>query len=79
MLGKKLPDVSGFAVLKAFCNKMGFAEKSRRGSHVLICGSLNGKKVCFPVPLHDRLSKYTLVAIIRESGLTRAEFLELFK
>ncbi len=72
----KLPIVSGMRVVKAL-TKQGFVQKGREGSHVTL--EKRTKEMVFrtTVPLHKELGKGLLLDIIRQSGYTREEFLEI--
>jgi len=70
----KLPVVSGKEAIKAL-EKAGFKLVKIRGSHA----KLKKDTYTVIVPLHDELSKGTLLAIIRQAGLTKQQFLELLK
>lgn len=68
----KLPVVSGQQAAKAL-EKLGYEFDHQTGSHIIL------RQVVFPhrrltVPNHKELAKGTLRAIIREAGLTVAEF-----
>jgi predicted RNA binding protein YcfA (HicA-like mRNA interferase family) len=71
----KLPIVSGREVVKALA-KIGYERDRQRGSHIVL------RQVTEPyrrltVPDHDEIAKGTLRSIIRETGLTVEEFLDL--
>ncbi len=70
----KLPVVSGRDVIKAL-SKKGFVVKSVRGSHAKL---IKNDRVVI-VPLHSELSKGTLLAILRQAGISKREFIELLK
>jgi predicted RNA binding protein YcfA (HicA-like mRNA interferase family) len=58
--------------------KIGYEIDHQRGSHII----LRNKQAPFrrlTIPNHKEIAKGTLRAIIRESGLTLEEFLELLK
>ncbi len=69
----KLPVLSGRAVCKVLAEH-GFAEVRRRGSHVVMQKRLGDSTVTVPVPDHRELKPGTLRSIIRQSGLTVADF-----
>lgn len=54
--------------------KNGFREVRRRGSHVVMQLEAGGTTVTVPVPDHKEIRKGTLLSIIRQSGLPKAEF-----
>lgn len=73
----KLPAVSGKEAVKAL-GKLGYEIDHQTGSHVI----LRHKDPPYrrlTVPNHKEIAKGTLRAIIRQSGLTRDEFMELVK
>jgi len=57
----------------AALKKVGFQQVRQRGSHV----SLQKGNLRTVVPLHSDLSPGTLLAILRQSGISRDEILEL--
>lgn len=54
----------------------GFVEARRRGSHIVMQRSIDAGTVTVPIPDHHELAIGTLLAIIRQSGVRRAEFEE---
>ena len=52
----------------------GFVQVRQRGSHVVMQKRESGSTVTVPVPLHPELRTGTLLSIIRQSGVARAEF-----
>lgn len=69
----KLPKVSGEKVIKALV-KAGWSVERQRGSHVVLYKEGIGILV---VPLHKELDRGTLRAIIKQSGMSKDEFLKL--
>ena len=67
------PSVSGKDVVRAL-GKVGFSVVSQRGSHVKMKNAA-GRTVI--VPMHSEIATGTLRSILRQAGLTMAEFLEL--
>jgi predicted RNA binding protein YcfA (HicA-like mRNA interferase family) len=51
-----------------------FHEVRRRGSHVVMQRRTNTGTVTVPIPDHSELAIGTLLSIIRQSGVLRAEF-----
>jgi predicted RNA binding protein YcfA (HicA-like mRNA interferase family) len=72
----KLPSVSGERVVRAL-KRAGFLELRQRGSHVSLEKRVGEKLLCTVVPMHSSLSKGTLSDILKQSGLSVEEFLEL--
>jgi predicted RNA binding protein YcfA (HicA-like mRNA interferase family) len=69
----RLRALSGAEVC-AILRRHGFAEVRRRGSHVVMQRRSADSTVTVPVPDHDEVKVGTLAAIIRQSGVPRAEF-----
>ena len=67
-----LPVVSGAEVVAAL-TKNGFTRVSQKGSHI----KLRRAEHTVIVPLHRELAPGTLRSILRQSGLTPAEFVDL--
>ncbi len=70
----RLGNISGKKAVKAF-QKAGWQPLGQVGSHLVLVKS--GLRVNLSVPQHKELSLGTLRALIRNSGLTVEEFLEL--
>ncbi len=68
----KLPRVSGLEVIKILAKFFGFKTLRQRGSHVTLTNDL----VFLTVPLHRELDRGTLLAILRDAGVSRDDFLE---
>ena len=69
----KLPRVSGEQVIKALV-RAGWNVERQRGSHVVLFKEGVGIVV---VPLHRELDRGTLRAIIKQSGMSVREFVDL--
>jgi predicted RNA binding protein YcfA (HicA-like mRNA interferase family) len=67
------PRVSGKDVVRAL-SRVGFVFVSQRGSHVKLRNAA-GRTVI--VPMHSEIATGTLRSILRQAGLSLAEFLEL--
>jgi len=52
----------------------GFVEVRQRGSHVVMQKKLDTTTITVPVPNHAEIRIGTLLSIIRQSGVSRAEF-----
>lgn len=74
----KLPVVSGMDVIKILA-KTGFRELDQHGSHVILVKEADGRKLKPVVPLHKELAPGTLLSIIKQAGLTRDEFIKLYR
>jgi predicted RNA binding protein YcfA (HicA-like mRNA interferase family) len=70
----RLPDISGKQAAKAFA-KAGWQRMGQVGSHLVMVKP--GVRVNLSIPQHKELSIGTLRSLIRHSGLTVNEFLEL--
>ena len=69
----KLAVLSGKAVC-AILSLHGFVEVRQRGSHIVMQKKLDTTTITVPVPSHAEIRIGTLLSIIRQSGLPRAEF-----
>lgn len=77
----KLPSVSSNKIIKRLL-KAGFdyAPIKGKGSHIaLVRVGDHGEKHLVIIPKRDPIPKGTLISIIKQSGLTRDEFIELMK
>jgi predicted RNA binding protein YcfA (HicA-like mRNA interferase family) len=70
----RLANISGAEAVRAF-EKAGWERIGQVGSHLVLVK--HGVRVNLSVPQHRELSVGTLRALIRNSGLTVDEFLEL--
>lgn len=68
----KLPVLSG-EELVSILKKAGFTIVRQKGSHV----SLEKDKFRTVVPLHNELAKGTLLAILRQTGLSKDDIIKL--
>lgn len=71
----KIPSFKPRELIKKF-EKIGYIIDRQKGSHVILYNSINGKRLTVPLHVKD-VPKGTLLSIIRQSGLTREEFLKL--
>jgi len=74
-LSEKLPVLSGREIIKAL-TKVGFVPVRQKGSHVFLRHS-DGRRTV--IPLHEEISKSTLMDIIDQTKLTKEEFLKLLR
>lgn len=74
----RLPVISGLELIKLL-DKTGLHAVRQSGSHVFLKGFFKNELRMFPVPLHRELAIGTLNEIIKQSGLTKEEFLKLHK
>ena len=70
----RLNNISGKEAVRA-SEKAGWMPRGQTGSHLVLTKS--GTRANLTVPLHPELAAGTLRALIRVSGLTVEEFLEL--
>ncbi len=71
----KLPVISGIKIVKAL-SKIGYEIDHQTGSHIILRNKDEPHRR-MTIPDHHEIAKGTLRAIIRESGLTRDDFLKL--
>ncbi len=70
----KIPPMKPKDVMKKF-QKLGYVKDRQTGSNVILYHPAKGRAV---IPLHVRdLPKGTLLAIIKEAGLSKEEFLNI--
>lgn len=69
----KLRVISGAEACRILAGH-GFIEVRRRGSHIVMQKADSDTTVTVPVPNHAELKRGTLRAIIRQSGVDKAEF-----
>lgn len=74
----KLPVISGKELIIAL-KKAGFVEVCQNGSHVSLEKITYEKTYRTVVPMHPELAKGTLLDILQQTGLNRAEFFKLLK
>jgi predicted RNA binding protein YcfA (HicA-like mRNA interferase family) len=72
----KLPSISGDRLVRAL-KRAGFVELRQKGSHVSLERRDDDKTWRTVVPLHSTLAKGTLSDILKQSGLTIEQLLEL--
>jgi predicted RNA binding protein YcfA (HicA-like mRNA interferase family) len=72
----KLPSVSGERVVRAL-KRAGFVELRQKGSHVSLEKRAGDQVFKTVVPMHSDLAKGTLSDILKQCGLTLADFLDL--
>jgi len=58
----------------AILERQGFQQVRQRGSHIVMQRRADGSTITIPVPDHREIRIGTLLAIIRQSGLPRADF-----
>lgn len=76
-MSPKLPVVKPKILIKTL-SKMGFIKKRQHGSHLILWHPSLRKII--PIPIHaQEIKKGTLKSIIRQSGLTKDQFIKLLK
>jgi predicted RNA binding protein YcfA (HicA-like mRNA interferase family) len=70
----KLPLLSGEVVCRIL-ERCDFVRVRQRGSHVVMQKAMEGTTITVPVPMHREIRQGTLSSIIRQSGLTRDDFM----
>jgi predicted RNA binding protein YcfA (HicA-like mRNA interferase family) len=70
----KLPQVSGSDVIRAL-QKVGFSIRRQHGSHLILRRAEPFAQTV--VPNHKQIDRGTLRAILRQTGLSLEEFVEL--
>lgn len=73
----KLPVVSGHQLCKIL-KKKGYATDHQTGSHIILRNEVPPYRR-LTVPDHKEIAKGTLRSILRQSGLTLAEFKDLMR
>ncbi|MEW6235858.1 MAG: type II toxin-antitoxin system HicA family toxin [Candidatus Omnitrophota bacterium] len=71
----KLPLIFGKTAIKTF-EKIGYVFDRQKGSHIVL-RHIDSPHRRLTIPNHTVLSKGTLRAILRESGLSIEEFIEI--
>lgn len=73
----KLPVLSGHKIVKAL-EKEGFRVVGQKGSHVRLKKKTKEGTLIVVIPLHSEVAKGTLMSIIRQSGMSKEEFVQMF-
>lgn len=68
----KLPHISGKDLIRILTKYFGFRVLRQKGSHI----TLTDDKVFITIPLHPELDIGTLNAILKDSGISRDNFLK---
>jgi predicted RNA binding protein YcfA (HicA-like mRNA interferase family) len=71
----KFPLLSGRQVVRAL-ERLGFAEISRKGSHMKM-GHPDGRRIVFPY--HDEVDRFTLKGALRDADIDPDDFLAVVK
>jgi predicted RNA binding protein YcfA (HicA-like mRNA interferase family) len=73
----KLPILSAREIIKGL-NSQGFKVVSQKGSHIKMKKKTSEETRIVIIPDYNEITVGTLQSIIRQSGLTPEEFIELF-
>ncbi len=73
-MASSIPVLSGRQVVRVF-QKFGWEVVRQKGSHIIMVKP--GEIVTLSVPNHREVARGTLRSLIREAGLTAAEFLKI--
>ena len=65
--------------LLSVLDDLGFELASQKGSHLKFTKNRGGDTLVVIVPRHSEIRRGTLLSIIRQTGLSKEEFLELLK
>lgn len=71
----KIPSHKPREVLKKF-EKIGYIIDRQKGSHIILYNKSTKRRIVIPMHVKD-LPYGTLLSIVKQSGLTRNEFLKL--
>ena len=74
----KLPIVSGRDLIKFF-TKGGYEKSSSRGDHVTLVKIIGNRPYLVTIPLYKEISRGLLLRIIKQSHLSKEEFLDKFR
>ncbi len=70
-----VPSIKPRKLIKKF-EKIGFVIDRQKGSHVILYNRSNDKRLIIPLHIKD-VPKGTLLSIIKQSGLTKKQFLKI--
>jgi predicted RNA binding protein YcfA (HicA-like mRNA interferase family) len=71
----RLPVVSGKELVRLF-SKYGYYPDHQTGSHIILREEKEPHRR-LTIPNHSEIAKGTLLAILRQAGITREEFMKL--
>ncbi len=71
----KLPSTKPRKLIKIF-EKQGYVIDRQKGSHVILLHPLSRRRLTIPMHTRD-VPNGTLLAIVKDSGLTKEEFLKI--
>ena len=70
-----IPSLKPREIIKKF-EKIGYVIDRQKGSHIILYHPTQRKRLTIPMHIKD-MPRGTLLAIIKQSGLTREEFLKI--
>jgi predicted RNA binding protein YcfA (HicA-like mRNA interferase family) len=73
-----LPKLSANDIIKELVRK-GFEVKRQSGSHIILTKENPAPKKTVVIPSYSEIAKGTLLSIIRQTGMTKEEFIEMFE
>ena len=73
----KLPSLKPRELIKSF-EKLGYIVDRQKGSHVILYNPSSKRRLVIPMHTRD-IPNGTLLAIVKQSGLTKEEFLKKIK
>lgn len=73
----KLPSIKPKELIKTF-EKFGYIIDRQKGSHIILYEALSKRRLTIPMHTKD-VPNGTLLSIIKQSGLTKEEFLKKIK
>ena len=77
-MGERLPKVKPLELVKLL-SKLRINAERQRGSHAQLCGIYKGKMRFTTIPIHlgEELPNGIVLAVLRDCGISREEFLRL--
>lgn len=73
----KLPSIKPKELIKLF-EKLGYTIDRQKGSHVILYNNLSKRRLTIPMHTKD-IPNGTLLAVIKQAGLTKEEFMKRLK
>jgi len=79
-MGERLPRVKPLPLIKAL-SKIGMRVERQKGSHAQLRGFFKGEIRFTTIPIHmgEELPNGIVLAVLRDCGITKKEFMELLK
>lgn len=73
----RLPVLSGQKIARLL-SRAGFSKLDQTGSHLIMIKSKDGKRLKPVIPMHKEVFVGTPTSIIKQAGMDRKEFLDLY-